>query len=433
MNCLKPDNRLKNIVEAAAKRKFYTQHWQMSANEAINLITQNKYEDIPLLRKQDISRHWNDLIEYGDFVDVVSSSGTTGRPVDLPVHRLQEQLWVDCVARGLTELGAKPGFKLLHLLSNNDMFTLGPLIWLAAKKVGLGSFRCTALRARRVADVINYHSPEFVVGNPMVMLNIAETLGSDFPSKEKLPKFAYLAACATFDANNKLTPLAEKTKAVWGLEKILAEYGCSEVGSIGHECLAHQSFHIHDDAIFVELIDPHTGKPPPPGRPGEVVITSLTLPRGFIAVRYATGDIAAWIDYSPCPCGRRSPRLGTIIGRADQQLKVLGQTVYPDLIFNVTDQLSEIEDSVLVKYRDELDAEHVELWLSSRDGHDEAVTRCKSLLDQHLAVTPRVRRTSSQTISRVRDKHLERSNGVKIPRYISVENISQYLLEEELA
>lgn len=427
MSDFKPNRKLKAVLAAAAARPFYVQHWNMSLSSALALIDQNRFEQLPILRKRDISQNWDDLIEYGDFVDVVSSSGTTGRPVELPVHRQQEQLWVDCVARGLTELGARPGTKLLQLLSNNDMFSLGPLIWLAAKKIGVGPFRCTAQRTQRVADVINYHRPEFVVGNPMVMLNIADELGADFPTPDKLPKYGYFAACSTFDRHNKLTPMAQKAKEVWGLLDVLAEYGCSELGSIGSECLAHKGFHIHDDAVFVELIDPKTGKSSSPGESGEVVVTSLSLPRGFIAVRYGTGDVSAWIDRTPCECGRHSPRLGTIIGRIDHQLKVLGQTVYPDLIFNLVDQLDEIADSVLVKYSDDLGADQIELWLSVRGDYEPVASKCMTLLYQHLAVAPLLRNVASELVVRVKEDRMARSNGVKVPRYVDIEDVSVYL------
>lgn len=429
MSSFKPVKRLNVVARAASQRPFYLRHWGMNLGDVLAMIDHGQYERLPLVRKKDISQNWSDLVEYGDFVDVVSSSGTTGRPVELPVHRQQEQLWVDCVARGLSELGARPGGKLLQLLSNNDMFSLGPLIWLAAKKVGVGPFRLSPQRVRRVADVINYHRPEFVVGNPAVMLKIAEELGSDFPSADKLPKYGYFAACATFDRDNRLTPLAQKAKDLWGIQVVLSEYGCSEIGSIGNECQSNRGFHIHEDAIYVELVDPQTGQPSAPGEPGEVVVTSLSLPRGFIAIRYGTGDVAAWIDHSPCPCGRRSPRLGAIIGRVDHQLKVLGQTVYPDLIFNLVDNVPGLVDSVLVKYRDRLDAEQVELWLSTDADFGLIRERCSKLLEQSLAVSPRIREVERSIIDKVKQDRMARTNGVKPPRYVDIESVSPYLGE----
>ncbi|MEJ2407289.1 MAG: AMP-binding protein [Candidatus Thiodiazotropha sp.] len=414
-----PANRISAVIEQAWRRPFYATHWGQELGQIREHIRNGEYHRIPVIRKRELSQHWGELMEYGDFTDVVSSSGTTGRPVDLPVHRLQEMVWVDCVSRVLTELGAKPGDRLLHLLSNNDMFTLGPLVLQAAKKVGLGPFRCSPQRVHRILDVVHYHQPAFVVGNPVVMLKLAEEQGNDFPDPECLPDYAYFGACNSFDANNQLTPVAQRVKELWGLKDTLNEYGCSEVGSIGHECLSHAGFHINEDAVYVELIDPDTGLPVPPGQPGEVVVTSLTMPRGFLAVRYATGDIASWMDYSPCECGRTSPRMGAIIGRIDHQLKIQGQTVFPDLIFDVLGEFPEVSEALVVRYPDPMQGQQAEVWIGSETagGMTEHV---REAMLKRLAVSPNVRSVPTGLIQQIKAEKMASGNGVKVPRLVDL-------------
>ncbi|NOX91904.1 MAG: phenylacetate--CoA ligase [Gammaproteobacteria bacterium] len=422
-----PTSRLNTVLEQAWKRKYYQQHWVMNLNEALSLLDARQYHALPVIRKRDISDNWDTLIEYGDFTDAVSSSGTTGRPVDLPVHRLQEQIWVDCVSRVFSELGAVPGDKLLQLLSNNDMFTLGPLVWQAAKKTGIGTFRCSPQRTKRILEVIKYHQPKFVAGNPNIMLNIANELGDDFPAPELLPDYAYFGAGVSFDGHNEPTPVTKKVMRLWGLKDALNEYGCSEVGSIGHECRYHNGFHINDDAVFVELIDPATGLPSKTGEPGEIVVTSLTVPRGFIAVRYGTGDISAWMDYEPCECGRRTPRIGAIIGRIDHQLKVLGQTVFPDLIFNIVDTMDTVETSLIVKYSDDNGAEQIELWVSPTGDPEKTIESIRKSLEQRLAVYPKIRQIAAATIKKLQQEKMAESNGVKLPRLIEITNVDFWI------
>jgi len=214
---------------------------------------------------------------------------------------------------------------------------------------------------------------------------------------------------------------------LWGLKDALNEYGCSELGSVGHECRCHNGFHVNDDAVFVELIDPSTGLPVKKGEPGEVVVTSLTLPRGFIAVRYGTGDISAWIDYEPCECGRRTPRIGGIIGRVDHQLKVLGQTVFPDLILNIVDTMDNIDASLIVTYSDDNDAEQVELWVSPTEHPEKAIKSIQKSLEQRLAVYPKIRQIEVAIIKDLQKKKMAESNGVKLPRLIKVNNIDTYI------
>jgi phenylacetate-CoA ligase len=419
-----PAIKILNTVNEAWSRSFYRDHWGCSINDALFLIKTGRFNELPVIRKTDISKNWSELIEYGDFTDVVSSSGTTGRPVDLPVHRLQEAVWIESVSKVLIELGAKPGDKLLQMLSNNDMFTLGPLVWQAAKKLGVGPFRCSPQRIKRIVDVIHYHRPKFVVGNPVVMMNLSETMGNEFPDTSDLPDYAYFGACSSFDSSNKLTPVAQKVKELWGLKDVLNEYGCSEIGSIGHECLSHSGFHINDEVVYVELIDPNTGLPAEAGSTGEVVVTTLSVPRGFIAVRYATGDVASWIDYEPCSCGRRTPRLGAIIGRVDHQLKILGQTVFPDLIFDAINSVKGLEDALIVRFSDKK-SEQVELLVAGNAHDSEALKlEIKCEIEKSIAVSPFIRNVPADLIQKLKDDKMSMGNGVKVPRLIDLDEPS---------
>ncbi|MDE1485893.1 AMP-binding protein [Xenorhabdus bovienii] len=423
--------KLKLIIEYAFRREFYQSYWEINISDIHHLIDEGLFHTLPLTRKSDIRDHWNRLIEYGDATDFVSSSGTTGRPVDIPVHRLQEQIWVDSVARVLRELGAKQGDRMIQLLSNNDMFTLGPLVWQAAKNIGVGVFRCSPQRSNRILSIMEHHNPQFIVGNPLVLIDIAESLGNTFPDKNMLPKYAYLGACASFDSNNNLTATSQKVKDIWGFEEMLNEYGCSEIGSIGHECTYHNGFHINDDYVYVELIDPETGKPAEKGHSGEVVVTTLTQPRGFAAVRYATGDIASWLDHSPCHCGRSGARLGAIVGRVDHQLKVKGQTIYPELILNIAEKSGLASNTIVVRYKDDLDREQSELWVEPKEGlncsDDSIANHIIDALQTHIAVSPTVRVVNKGIIDSLKSTALSRSNGVKIPQLIDISHPEEYI------
>jgi len=58
---------------------------------------------------QHLRDHLDDIVDFAGAVDVVSSSGTTGRPVDIPVHALDDRSRVLRVRRVLRELGLGPG------------------------------------------------------------------------------------------------------------------------------------------------------------------------------------------------------------------------------------------------------------------------------------------------------------------------------------
>lgn len=80
----------------------------------------------------------------------------------------------------------------------------------------------------------------------------------------------------------------------------------------------------------------------PAGEAGEVVVTPLAV-EGMPLIRFKTGDIS-FLMTEPCSCGRNTPRLGPIIGRKKQMLKIKGTTVYPPALFNTLAQIEAVDD-----------------------------------------------------------------------------------------
>jgi len=114
-------------------------------------------------------------------------------------------------------------------------------------------------------------------------------------------------------------------------------YGTADVGSMGYECYQAKGMHVPDE-ILLELLDPATGNPVPPGGIGEVVVT---LPdRTYPLVRFATGDLSILTE-DPCPCGRTSPRLLKLVGRVDQVTKVKGMFVHPEQVAQLEKKVAE--------------------------------------------------------------------------------------------
>ncbi len=103
---------------------------------------------------------------------------------------------------------------------------------------------------------------------------------------------------------------------------VFDHYGLTETGfGGGVECAARAGYHLREADLFFEIVDPVTGEALPPGRTGEVVVTTLGR-RGMPLLRYRTGDASAMIE-EPCPCGGRLRRLARVAGRFDRQGRVV--------------------------------------------------------------------------------------------------------------
>jgi phenylacetate-CoA ligase len=139
-------------------------------------------------------------------------------------------------------------------------------------------------------------------------------------------------------------------------------YGTADVGSLGYECHVAKGMHVPDE-ILLEMLDPATGDPVPPGGIGEVVVT---LPnRTYPLVRFATGDLSILSD-DPCPCGRTSPRLLRLVGRVDQVTKVKGMFVHPEQVTQLAGKVAEVASAQFVVTRTDHD-DHMEMRIVLKD------------------------------------------------------------------
>nr|WP_319556552.1 AMP-binding protein [uncultured Vibrio sp.] len=131
-------------------------------------------------------------------------------------------------------------------------------------------------------------------------------------------------------------------------------YASAELGLIAYQVPGEQGLVIAED-IIVEIVDPN-GIPVQPGEVGEVVVTSLD--EKFPLIRYATGDLSAYIEKdSGSP--RTNMRIKGWLGRADSAVKVKGLFVYPHQIQEVC-RRHEITGSLKIE----------------RDGFNDTITFC---------------------------------------------------------
>lgn len=120
----------------------------------------------------------------------------------------------------------------------------------------------------------------------------------------------------------------------WGGAAIRELYGASEVGLAAAECFeVGDGMHISEHCV-IELVDPDTGLQVDPTGPGEIVITDLYR-RAQPFIRFRTGDLTEGINFDPCACGRKSPRLGRILGRRGDIVRVRGLFVHPQRVLDV--------------------------------------------------------------------------------------------------
>src|SRR5437588_11479656 len=175
--------------------------------------------------------------------------------------------------------------------------------------------------------LIQDFQPRVIACTPSYMLTLAEAALARGLDPRRLPlRFAVLGAEPWTEAMRRQIERLLPVRAI-------NIYGLSEVigPGVSNECVeAQQGSHVFEDHFLVEVVDPRSGEPRPPGEVGELVFTTLTK-EALPVIRYRTGDLAS-LDPSPCRCGRTHARMSLVVGRTDDMLIVRGINVFPSQV-----------------------------------------------------------------------------------------------------
>jgi phenylacetate-coenzyme A ligase PaaK-like adenylate-forming protein len=144
------------------------------------------------------------------------------------------------------------------------------------------SLLATATTAQRLAEKSGYGHPREITGIDSVLLS------------------------AEYVSAGSVTAIEENWRCT-----VYEHYGMTEMGlGCAMMCAGRDGYHIREADLYIEIVDPVSGKSLPDGEPGEIVFTTLTR-EAHPLIRYRTGDISRIIK-EPCPCGSQLKRLARV-------------------------------------------------------------------------------------------------------------------------
>jgi phenylacetate-CoA ligase len=251
-----------------------------------------------------------------------ASSGTRGKPTVVGYTKSDLELWREVMARAMVAAGARPG-DLLHVAFGYGLFTGGLGFHDGAERMGLTVVPVSSGNMARQHLLLQDFRPAGIAATPSFALYIAESLREHEGHPERLG-----LRYGMFGAEPWTEGMRAALERAWGFPAYDI-YGLSEIigPGVSGECEARDGLHIADDHFLPEIVTPATGEPLPPGREGELVITTVTK-QAIPLVRYRTGDITT-LNPEPCRCGRTSARMARVKGRSDDMLIIKGVNVYP--------------------------------------------------------------------------------------------------------
>jgi phenylacetate-CoA ligase len=269
------------------------------------------------LRRDDLLAHLDGLDHDALYLGryrVMTSSGSSGQKALFVYDRrgwsgIATQWFRHCAMTG--KLPALPRRRIAFVaggapthMSRRGGATVGTLY----RTCGLG----VTMPVPTLVEALNAFQPELMLVYPSVGALLAE---------EQLSGRLRISVRGITTASELCTPqMSERMLEGFGVRP-QELYGTTE-GLYGSGCEHDCGIHLFDDLTIVENVD-EEGRPVPDGERGARLLVTNLYNRVLPLFRFELSDVAT-LDSEPCACGRRSRRMTTLHGRADDVLYLPG-------------------------------------------------------------------------------------------------------------
>lgn len=303
------------------------------------------FEDLhklPLTSKEQLQKFNKDFISIpeDDIIDFVTTSGTLGSPVNFALNDADLERLAENEYRSFKIAGLQRTDKVQITTTLDRRFMAGMAYFLGLRKLGAGIIRTGSGLPNLQWESISRFQPNYLVAVPsflLKMIQYAEENNIDYKNSSIIA--AICIGEPLRDQHFELNALGKRINELWNIE-LFSTYASTEMSTAFTECPEHQGNHVSTELIYTEVLDA-SGKQVKPGEIGELVVTPLgvqTMP----LLRFATGDMLSWYS-SACGCGRKSMRLGPVIGRKQQKIKLKGTSLYPQHIIEVLNAYGKLD------------------------------------------------------------------------------------------
>jgi phenylacetate-CoA ligase len=327
-------------------------------------------------------------------VDIVLSSGTTGRSTKVMYTENDLRRLAYNEEISFASCGMNSDDVVLLTCTIDRCFIAGLAYFSGVRKLGAAAIRNGLSSVESHMEIILRLKPTVLVGVPTFLLKLGQYLLYEGfnPALTGVKKLVCIGEPVR-DRNLLFLRVGEQLEQLWGA-KVFSTYASSETITSFCECSAQQGGHLHPDLAVVEIVD-DAGNILPHGDIGEVVMTPLAI-EGMPLVRFKTGDVSFLID-EPCQCGRNSLRLGPILGRKNQMIKLRGTTLYPNSINAVLDSYPGVNE-YFINVTTDYDLSDVVRIFVSVGNESCSAELIKDKLQAHLRVRPEVIIASDEQI-----------------------------------
>jgi phenylacetate-CoA ligase len=365
---------------------FYKERLRGLNTDDINLDT---IRSLPFTSKEDLqNRNWDILaVPNEKVVEYVNTSGTTGAPIYIALtandlRRLKENEMKSFTTAGATD---QDTFQLAVTL--DSMFIAGMAYYLGITGLGAKAIRVGTKNTKMHLKVMKELRPNGIVSVPTYLIALAKEAEKEGINPKDLGlKKAVLIGESIRNRDFSFNNIGKAIHEIWDLD-LYSTYGNTEIATSMCECKVKRGGHIHPDLVYCEVIN-EKGNVLPEGETGELTVTTFRT-EAMPLIRYRTGDITFMIN-EKCECGRNSSKIGPILGREKQAIKLKGTAIYPSQVEDILNGIPEVVNYVLEAYIGDDHGEKLHVRVGSGRRDELFRKEIGKKINAHARVTPEI-------------------------------------------
>ncbi len=307
------------LAYAKDKSRFYNE--KLKETDLNSITSLGDFEQIPFTKPSDIKHNAHDFLCVSahevERIVTLNTSGTTGDEKRIFFTHEDLEETIDFFQYGMNCLVEK-GDKVMVLLPGSSYGSIGDLLKKALLRSNIECVVHGLLQdIEKVAACIEEQHINCIVGIPMQVRYLS------LMKPELFERHIQKVLLSTDYVPDALV----KTLSRNGTCKVFNHYGMTEMGyGGGVECECLNGYHLRENHLYFEIIDPETGKLVRDGEYGEVVFTTLNR-QAMPLIRYKTGDIARFVT-KPCGCGTFLRTMEKVRGRMENKVNIKGHEVH---------------------------------------------------------------------------------------------------------
>ncbi len=319
------------VNHAHQNSDFYRMRLDEAGVKPRHIKTLKDISKLPFTTAKDLQEGYPFPLRSVPFEKVVrihASSGTTGKRKVLCYTQKDINDWANMFARCYEMAGLTPKDRI-QIAVGYGVWTAGVGFQLGAERLGAMAIPIGPGNVDMQCQFLeDFQSTVLCSTASMALLMGEEVQKRGLRDRVHLKKLI-MGSERSSDAQR------QRMKELLDVEHVFDIPGMTELygPGTGLDCVYHEGIHYWADYYILELLNPETLEPVPPGETGEMVVTTLRKEAAPL-IRYRTRDLTRLIPRR-CSCGSILPMHDRLLGRSDDMIIFRAVNIYPGQVDHI--------------------------------------------------------------------------------------------------